>query len=282
MLVFFNGEDGIQADRVTGNEFLGFTYGPQSEVYYLILFWCIISVSLMYFLTKTPFGRMCNAVRDNQQRAEFVGYNVRKIRWLAFSLSAMFAGAAGSLHAINYEHIGFESVSLVQSGMVLFMAYIGGIGNFLGPILGAISLTYLDTMLSDITEAWVLYYGVIFILVIAFAPQGIAGIIVVHEPIIRNNPSLLKKLVLPYAIFLVSIIILTIGFTSIIELLHSLKSSKDNLKIFWLNINNNNIFIWIIFSLIFIGGILLTKKCFRLVKEKWNDVIDEVKLGLIK
>ena len=281
-VVFFNGEDGIQADRVTGNEFLGFTYGPQSEVYYLILFWCIISVSLMYLLTKTPFGRMCNAVRDNQQRAEFVGYNVRKVRWLAFSLSAMFAGAAGSLHAINYEHIGFESVSLVQSGLVLFMAYIGGIGNFLGPILGAISLTYLDTMLSDITEAWVLYYGIIFVLVIAFAPQGISGIIMVHEPIIRNNPSLLKKLVFPYTTFLVSIIILTIGFTSIIELIHSLKSSKDSLKVYWLNINNNNIFIWIIFSLVFIGGVLLTKKCFRLVKEKWNDVIDEVKLGLIK
>ena len=281
-VVFFNGEDGIQADRVTGNEFLGFTYGPQSEVYYLILFWCIISVSLMYLLTKTPFGRMCNAVRDNQQRAEFVGYNVRKVRWLAFSLSAMFAGAAGSLHAINYEHIGFESVSLVQSGLVLFMAYIGGIGNFLGPILGAISLTYLDTMLSDITEAWVLYYGIIFVLVIAFAPQGISGIIMVHEPIIRNNPLLLKKLVFPYTIFLVSIIILTIGFTSIIELIHSLKSSKDSLKVYWLNINNNNIFIWIIFSLVFIGGVLLTKKCFRLVKEKWNDVIDEVKLGLIK
>ena len=281
-VVFFNGEDGIQADRVTGNEFLGFTYGPQSEVYYLILFWCIISVSLMYLLTKTPFGRMCNAVRDNQQRAEFVGYNVRKVRWLAFSLSAMFAGAAGSLHAINYEHIGFESVSLVQSGLVLFMAYIGGIGNFLGPILGAISLTYLDTMLSDITDAWVLYYGIIFVLVIAFAPQGISGIIMVHEPIIRNNPSLLKKLVFPYTIFLISIIILTIGFTSIIELIHSLKSSKDSLKVYWLNINNNNIFIWMLFSLIFISGILLTKKCFRLVKEKWNDVLDEVKLGLIK
>ena len=281
-VVFFNGEDGIQADRVTGNEFLGFTYGPQSEVYYLILFWCIISVSLMYLLTKTPFGRMCNAVRDNQQRAEFVGYNVRKVRWLAFSLSAMFAGAAGSLHAINYEHIGFESVSLVQSCLVLFMAYIGGIGNFLGPILGAISLTYLDTMLSDITEAWVLYYGIIFVLVIAFAPQGISGIIMVHEPIIRNNPSLLKKLVFPYTIFLVSIIILTIGFTSIIELIHSLKSSKDNLKVYWLNINNNNIFIWMLFSLIFISGILLTKKCFRLVKEKWNDVLNQVKLGLIK
>ena len=129
-VVFFNGEDGIQADRVTGNEFLGLTYGPQNEVYYLIVLWCIFSVGTMYALTKTPFGRMCNAVRDNQQRAEFIGYDVRKIRWLAFSLSAMFAGAAGSLHAINYEHIGFESVSLVQSGMVLFMAYIGGIETF--------------------------------------------------------------------------------------------------------------------------------------------------------
>ena len=104
----------------------------------------------------------------------------------------------------------------------------------------------------------------------------------VHEPIIRNNPSLLKKLVFPYTIFLVSIIILTIGFTSIIELIHSLKSSKDSLKVYWLNINNNNIFIWMLFSLIFISGILLTKKCFRLVKEKWNDVLNQVKLGLIK
>ena len=137
-------------------------------------------------------------------------------------------------------------------------------------------------MLSDITEAWVLYYGIIFVLVIAFAPQGISGIIMVHEPIIRNNPSLLKKLVFPYTIFLVSVIILTIGFTSIIELIHSLKSSKDHLKVYWLNISNNNIFIWMLFILIFISGILLTKKCFRLVKEKWNDVLDEVKLGLVK
>ena len=81
---------------------------------------------------------------------------------------------------------------------------------------------------------------------------------------------------------ILGIIFLTIGFTSIIELIHSLKSSKDNLKVYWLNINNNNIFIWMLFSLIFISGILLTTKCFRLVKEKWNDVIDEVKLGLIK
>ena len=281
-VVFFNGEDGIQADRVTGNEFLGLTYGPQNEVYYLIVLWCIFSVGIMYALTKTPFGRMCNAVRDNQQRAEFIGYDVRKIRWLAFSLSAMFAGAAGSLHAINYEHIGFESVSLVQSGMVLFMAYIGGIGNFLGPILGAISLTYLDTMLSDITEAWVLYYGIIFVTVIAFAPQGIAGIILMHEPIIRNKPKLLKKLIFPYFIFILSILFLVIGFTTLIELIHSLKSSHSNLKVYWITLSNSNLLVWIVSILFIIFGMLACKKSYLRTKDAWNNVIENIKLSLVK
>jgi ABC-type branched-chain amino acid transport system, permease component len=83
------GEEGIQAERVTGKDLLGFTYGPQNEVYYLILLWCIFSVGLMYILTKTPYGRRCKAVRDNQQRAQFIGNKVRKIRGKASSLSAM-------------------------------------------------------------------------------------------------------------------------------------------------------------------------------------------------
>ena len=115
----------------------------------------------MYFLQKLLLEECVMQLEITSKELSLLGYDVRKIRWMAFSLSAMFAGAAGSLHAINYEHIGFETVSLVQSGMVLFMAYIGGIGNFLGPIIGAVSLTYLDTMLSDITEAWVLYFGII-------------------------------------------------------------------------------------------------------------------------
>ena len=281
-VVFFNGEDGIQADRVTGNDFLGLTYGPQYEVYYLILFWCIFAVAIMYLLTKTPFGRMCNAVRDNQQRAQFIGYDVRKIRWMAFSLSAMFAGAAGSLHAINYEHIGFESVSLVQSGMVLFMAYIGGIGSFLGPIIGAISLTYLDTMLSDITEAWVLYYGIIFVLVIAFAPQGIAGLILMHEPIVRNKPFLLKKLIFPYTIFTLSILILVIGFTTLIELIHSLKSSHSHLTIYWIKISNTNVLVWFASIFLAVIGVFLCRKSYFRTKEVWDDIIENIKMSFIR
>lgn len=279
-VVFFNGEDGIEADRVTGVDFLGISYGPHIEVYYLILFWCFVSVLIMYILTKTPFGKMCNAVRDNSQRAQFIGYNIRKVRWLAFTLSATFAGIAGSLHAINYEHIGFETVSLAQSGNVLFMAYIGGIGNFFGPIIGAISLTYLETMLSGVTESWVLYLGIIFVLVIAYAPQGLSGLIEMHGPIFRIKPKLLYKLILPYICFFSSLVVLIFGFTLAIEYIHYLKLDNTEFTIYWINFEKNNLLISVLVLIALILGYLLTIKSFKNVKENWNLIMNEVKMSL--
>src|SRR5450755_3726681 len=94
---FFGGEEGIATNRVKLAPFLGYRFGPQIQVYYLIAFWCFVCVVLMYALTRTPFGRMCNAVRDNPERAEFVGYSTQRIRFQTFVLSAMFAGVAGAL-----------------------------------------------------------------------------------------------------------------------------------------------------------------------------------------
>ena len=281
-VIFFNGEDGIEADRVTGMDYFGITYGPHIEVYYLILFWCFVCVLIMYLLTQTPFGKMCNAVRDNAQRAEFIGYNIRKIRWLAFSLSATFAGVAGSLHAINYEHIGFETVSLTQSGNVLFMAYIGGIGNFLGPIIGAISLTYLETMLSGVTESWVLYLGLIFVLVIAYAPQGISGLVVMHGPIFRIKPKLLHRLLLPYLLFFLSLLLLVFSITLAVEYIHSLRIDKPNFVIYWVTLEKNAFLISTIILVTLILGFLFTKKSFEKVKENWDEVMEEIKLSLKK
>ena len=281
-VIFFNGEDGIEADRVTGMDYFGITYGPHIEVYYLILFWCFVCVLIMYLLTQTPFGKMCNAVRDNAQRAEFIGYNIRKIRWLAFSLSATFAGVAGSLHAINYEHIGFETVSLTQSGNVLFMAYIGGIGNFLGPIIGAISLTYLETMLSGVTESWVLYLGLIFVLVIAYAPQGISGLVVMHGPILRIKPKLLYRLLLPYLLFFLSLLLLVFSTTLAVEYIHSLKIDKPNFVIYWVTLEKNAFLILTIILVTSILGFLFTKKSYEKVKENWDEVMEEIKLSLKK
>lgn len=279
-VVFFNGEDGIQTDRVVGPEPFGVSFGPQVEVYYLILFWSVLTVALMYFLTKTPFGRMSNAVRDNPERAAFIGYNVRHVRWLAFSLSAMFAGAAGSLHALNYEHIGFESVSLIQSGAVLFMVFIGGVGHFLGPIIGAIGLTYLDSTLADITEAWLLYLGLTFATIVAFAPGGLAGLIVMHGPIVSTNKTLLIGLIKPYLAAIGSTLLGLLGTIGIIELLYFrslISKGEGEVVIFWTEFNANGILSWIIFFVAIIISIFLCKITYPKARESWDHAISVVK-----
>ena len=279
-VIFFNGEDGIQTDRVVGPEPIGISFGPQIEVYYLILFWTLLTVALMFLLTKTPFGRMSNAVRDNPERAAFIGYNVRHVRWIAFTLSATFAGAAGSLHAINYEHIGFESVSIVQSGQVLFMAFIGGVGHFLGPVIGAIGLTYLDSVLLDITEAWLLYLGVTFSVIVAFAPGGLAGLIVMHGPIARTNKSLLLTLIKPYSSAIGSTLIAVIGLIGIIEMLYFkslISKGEGEVIIFWTEFNANGITSWLMFSVLILSGIYLCKITYPKAREGWDNAISVVK-----
>ena len=184
---FFGGEDGIATNRVKLSPFLGYKFGPQIQVYYLIAAWCLICVVLMYALTRTPFGRMSNAVRDNPERAEFVGYSTQRIRFQAFVLSAMFAGVAGSLAAINFELMNSQAIGAGASGQVLLMTFVGGIGHFFGPIIGAVLITFLQISLSDITKAWMLYFGLLFILVVMFAPGGIAGWLSLHQPLLRGD-----------------------------------------------------------------------------------------------
>jgi branched-chain amino acid transport system permease protein len=92
---FFGGEEGISADRTKLLRVFGYNFGSQIQVYYLIAFWCLLCVVLMYAITRTPLGRMCNAVRENPERVEFVGYNPQFVRFIAFSLAGLFAGVAG-------------------------------------------------------------------------------------------------------------------------------------------------------------------------------------------
>ena len=284
-VIFFNGEDGIQTDRMVGPEPFGITFGPQIEVYYLILFWCIVTVALMYIITKTPFGKMSNAVRDNPERAAFIGYSVRRIRWQAFALSSMFAGAAGSLHALNYEQIGFEAVGVAQSGAVLFMAFIGGAGHFLGPVIGAIGLTYLDSTLADMTEAWLLYLGLTFSGIVMFAPGGLAGLIVMHGPIARTDNKLLISLIKPYSLAIGSILLGLIGLIGIIEMLYFrslISKGEGELIIFWTQFNANGILSWLLFLVLILIGIKSSKKTFAMAKESWDHAISVVKTEVSK
>ena len=184
---FFGGEGGITTNRVFGQPFLGLTFGPARQVYYLIALWCLASMAAMYAWSHTPLGRMANAVRDNPERAEFVGYDTQKVRWLTLIISAFFAGISGALACINFEIVTAENVSAVRSGGVLLAAFIGGVGFFFGPIIGACLFIYFVVALSDHTKAWLLYLGLFFMLMVMFAPGGIASLIVMQLPVIARG-----------------------------------------------------------------------------------------------
>ncbi len=181
----FGGEEGINGDRSDGPALFGLDFGSQFHVYFLIAAWALVCAFLMWRYTATPLGRLANAVRDNAERVGFIGYNPASVRYLVFILSGLFAGVAGGLQALNDEIVTSSNISSEASGAVLLMTFIGGIGTFWGPVLGAILVTFLQVALSTITDAWQLYDGLLFIAAVVWAPGGLSGIILAHAPLVR-------------------------------------------------------------------------------------------------
>lgn len=277
---FFNGEEGIQSDRMVGPEPLGITFGPDIQVFYLIVAWAFVAAIGMYLLTKTPFGRMCNAVRDNPERAQFVGYNTQRVRWLAFSLSAFFSGIAGGLHAINFEHVGFETVGAAQSGFVLFMVFIGGASHFLGPILGAILVTILTGTLGDVTEAWPLYLGAFFIIMVMYAPGGLAGLIMFHEQIWKVDTRLLRRLILPYLAGVGSLLLAGVGVIGLIEVVYFLShklTGETQTNLFGIQVELTSLWPWTILIALAAAGIFLCLKTFPMMARSRVSALEEAK-----
>jgi len=280
LITFFNGEEGIQADRWVGPEPLGITFGSGIQVYYLIGVWCLIAMIAMYALTKTPFGRMSNAVRDNPERAQFVGYNTQRVRWMTFSLSSFFAGLAGALFALHFEHVGYQASGLELSGEILLAIYMGGAGHFLGPIVGAILFTFLKGVLSDLSSVWYLYLGAVFLLTILFAPTGIAGLILRHEPVWKTDVRLLGKMVLPYLGALITLLIAAGGIIALIEMINFAAdeySVGKIISIYGIAVETTSFIPWLAFVIIALIGIGLCRLTFPFVTRNWDDIMDTVK-----
>lgn len=213
---FFGGEAGINTNRAKLLPLFGWTFGPQLQVYYLIAFWCLISAAAMYALTRTPFGRLCNAVRENPERIAFIGYNPQTVRYMAFCFAGFFGGIAGGLAGINFELANAALFSATQSGLVLLATFIGGPGYFLGPVLGAVLVTYLQTMLSDYTELWQLYFGILFIATVMLSPGGLTHAVMIHEPLWRTGR--IRMLIPSYALLFVALSIFLPGIGLAIEM----------------------------------------------------------------
>ncbi len=274
---FFGGEGGVSTNRVIGKPFLGISFGPQIQVYYLIAAWLFIATIAMFAFTQTPLGRIINAVRDNPERAEFIGYNTQYVRYFTLILSAFFAGIAGGLSAINFELVTAENVSALRSGGVLLFSFIGGVGFFFGPMIGAIVGVFMTVLLSEFTKAWQLYLGVFFILIVMYAPFGIAGIIMLNLRVLKYG--LFKRVRASMAATCLATLLGLIGAFAFIEMLYhrTLNSANGYVMQLWgMTLDTNAILPWAVASAVIVLGMVLFLLTSRRFKREWGEVNAEI------
>lgn len=283
---FFGGEGGVAANRVIGKPLFGISYGPQIQVYYLIAFWLFISTVGMFAISHTPLGRIANAVRDNPERVEFIGYNTQRVRYLMLILSAFFAGISGGLSAINFEIVSAENVSAIRSGAVLLGTFIGGIGFFFGPILGAIIGIFLTVVLSDYTKAWQLYLGVVFILTVMYAPGGVASLIMMNVRVAAHGRY--RRILPSLAAVTVSSLLAIAGAVSLIEMMYHLTLESANgttMQLFGLQVDTGVPDSWALPLLLLVVGSLAfwrTRVYFKAAWDKVDAEIEELSLRSAK
>src|SRR5204863_9640367 len=229
---------------------------------------CLGSMAGVSALAQTPLGRMANGVRDNPERAEFVGYDTQKVRFFQLVLAAFFAGVAGALSCINFEIVSAENVSPIRSGGVLIATYIGGVPFFLGPILGAIVFIFFVVALSGFTKAWLLYLGIFFVTMVIYAPGGIASLLLMQIPLIRARR--LGELALPYALAAGAGLIAMVGLIGIVEMVYRLseQGASTILNVFGLSFDARTAPPWIGFAIVFAAGLVAIRYASRLLGER--------------
>ena len=262
---FFGGEAGVSGDRTFGPSFFGIEFFQDVEIYYLAAAWVFIATLFMYLFTQTPAGRMANAVRDNPERAQFIGYSARKIRYISFCASGFFAGIAGGLFALNYEFITEENLNAVTSGRVLLMAYIGGLGYFIGPIIGAVILTLMNSLLSNYSELWMLYLGIMFVLTVLFLPRGFAGFIMMHQ--IAWVRGKLSSLVMPYLITSIPSFLFLMACVAMIEMSHT---EEEVFHYLWMELNPSGLATWLITLFIACSSFYAVRLLLPQLKDAWE------------
>ncbi|MEB8386938.1 branched-chain amino acid ABC transporter permease [Rhodobacteraceae bacterium KMM 6894] len=254
----FGGERGVSTDRMVDYSLTGLGYGRPQEIYMLVLVWAVISVCAMVYLSRTPLGRLANAVRDNPQRVEYLGYAPYWIRFIQFCIAGTFAGLAGSLFALTYEIANASVLGIHMSANVLIATYLGGITYVLGPVVGALVVTLLEINLSRLTEAWLFYYGLLFIAIILFAPRGLTGILM-------DTPGALRRagwggVTKALARWLPVAVLIGIGTVILVELCYHVSNSfdpREPLTLFWTTISAQSWTPWIIGAGMLLAGLAL-------------------------
>jgi branched-chain amino acid transport system permease protein len=184
---FFGGEAGVAGNRVNGHVVTGVSFGPAIELYYLLALYTLVCALLMYLFARTPLGQMLQAVRDNPQRVASIGYDPQRVRYLAMLLAGFFAGVSGGMAALHFEIVNAEAVGSARSAAYLVFTVLGGTASFAGPVLGGVLMVLSTVLLSAWTKAWLLYLGLGFVLVVVYAPGGLAGVLAQQLRLARSG-----------------------------------------------------------------------------------------------
>jgi branched-chain amino acid transport system permease protein len=271
IVVFFGGEEGVSGDRTWGPPVFGYEFIQQIEVYYLTAFWLLASAFAMYLFSRTPVGRMANAVRDNPERAEFLGYSARWVRYYSFCGAGFFAGVAGGLFAVNYEILTEENLNLATSGSILLVTFLGGAGFFVGPIIGAIVFTLLQTVLGLETDLWALYVGALFVVTVMFFPQGLTGLLAMHAPALRRRR--LGGLAVPYLKTFLPGLVGLLGCAGLIEMIFHARNAApgdEEMALYWMTFDSHGFSAWVVAAALGLGGVWLAARMAPEAKAAWD------------
>lgn len=274
---FFGGEGGVTGNRVVGEAVAGITFGPPIQVYYLIAVYTFVSVAAMFAFTGTPLGRMLNAVRDNPERVEFIGYNTQRIRYTAFIIAGFFAGISGGLGALNFEIVTAEVVHASRSGAYLLFTFLGGATFFFGPIIGAILMVLAFALLSEFTQAWLLYLGLIFMFMVMYAPGGIASLIMMNLRVARFGK--LRGLFVPYLGLGLTLLVALAGVGALIEMTYLLQLDSgqgDSLQFFGITLDAHSSQSWIGAAIVFVVGGSLFALMERRFARQWGAIQEHI------
>jgi len=270
---FFGGEGGVNANRVIGKPLLGISFGPPIQVYYLIAVYTFIAVAAMFAFTRTPLGRILNAVRDNPERVEFIGYNTQKVRYLAFIIAGFFAGISGGLAALNFEIVTAEVVGAARSGAYLLFTFLGGATFFFGPIIGAILMVLAFILFSEFTSAWLLYLGLIFLFMVMYAPGGIASLIMMNLRVAAFGR--LRELWVSYLALGITALIILLGAAAMVEMVYHLQMNAamgPDVKFMGTVLNARGVNSWFGAAFVMLTGLGLFEVTRRHFARQWGEI----------
>jgi branched-chain amino acid transport system permease protein len=270
---FFGGEGGISGNRVAGQPFLGVTFGPQIQLYYLIAIYTFVCTVAMFAFTRTPLGRMLNAVRDNPERVEFVGYNTQIVRYIAFIASGVFMGISGGLAALNFEIVTSEVVNAARSGAFLLFTFLGGAIFFFGPIIGAVLMVLALVLLSELTQAWLLYLGVVFTFMVMYAPGGISSLIMMHLRVASFGK--LRPLMGSYLALAGTAFVVLAGSGAMIEMVYHLQLNQalgPELKFMGATLNAKDLDSWFGAAFVLVVGVAMFELTRRQFVREWGEI----------